>query len=393
MIGPRTRNLMVFFCLMFFFSNAQQSGHSGLPIEIFFGPTPQAICSEGEFHFVYEVHLINYAPLQLKLVSLEISDTSSSVLAAYDEKSLMQIMVPVEKLSGGEFGSTDINTVTSIRPGSAVILFLDVLLTKRTEKPLKLNHEFTFSLTYPDGTTAKKVVRPSSLFIDTTPMIQLQPPLRGAGWIAFNSLGGPDHRRAFNAVDGNITIAERFAIDWMRLGPDGRLFRDKGNSNTDYYSYGEEVLAVADGKISDLKNDLPDNMGSSLRSARKVTLENIVGNYIIIDLGKERYALYAHLKAGSLKVKLGDQVQRGEVIALLGNSGNSDEPHLHFQIMNRNAPLAAEGMPYHLEKYTSTGLADPSSLDLGKPWIPTTLQKPVVFYDDFPKNNIIVSFQ
>jgi len=82
-----------------------------------------------------------------------------------------------------------------------------------------------------------------------------------------------------------------------------------------------------------------------------MTLETIGGNYVILDLGESRYALYGHLMPGSLRVKPGDRVRHGEVIGRLGNSGNSTGPHLHFHLSDRNQPLAAEGLPYVIDSW------------------------------------------
>ena len=117
------------------------------------------------------------------------------------------------------------------------------------------------------------------------------------------------------------------------------------SSNANFYSYGTQVLAVADGRVSDLKDGLPDNVGLSERAERRITLENVVGNYVILDLGQRHFAVYAHLQPGSLKVKLGDTVKAGQVVALLGNSGNSDAPHLHFHLVDGNSPLGRGRAP------------------------------------------------
>jgi murein DD-endopeptidase MepM/ murein hydrolase activator NlpD len=89
-----------------------------------------------------------------------------------------------------------------------------------------------------------------------------------------------------------------------------------------------------------------------------ITLETVAGNHIILDLGHGRYALYAHLQPGSLKVKLGDHVKRGQVLALVANSGNSIEPHLHFQLTNGNSPQGSEGIPYALESFDAKPAQD-----------------------------------
>ena len=86
-----------------------------------------------------------------------------------------------------------------------------------------------------------------------------------------------------------------------------------------------------------------------------ITLETVVGNHVILDIGGGRYAFYAHLKPGSLRVRVGERVKRGQVVGLVGNSGNSTEPHLHFHIMDGTSPLGSEGIPYAIEAFDSIG--------------------------------------
>jgi murein DD-endopeptidase MepM/ murein hydrolase activator NlpD len=86
-----------------------------------------------------------------------------------------------------------------------------------------------------------------------------------------------------------------------------------------------------------------------------ITLETVGGNHVVLDIGGGHYAFYAHLKPGSLKVKLGDKVKRGQVIGLVGNTGNSTEPHLHFHVADGISPLGSEGLPYRLESFEIVG--------------------------------------
>ena len=186
-------------------------------------------------------------------------------------------------------------------------------------------------------------------------------PLEGAAWLAGN---GPDnasgHRRALIPIDGRATIAQRFAIDWLKIGPDGRTFKGKAEDNRSYHAYGAEVLAVVDGKIVAVHDGIPENVPGASSRAVPITLETVGGNYVILALGDNRYAVYAHLQPGSLRVKVGDRVKRGQVLGLLGNSGNSTEPHLHFHVCDGPAPLTSEGIPYLFESfdiYDSAGKA------------------------------------
>jgi hypothetical protein len=96
-----------------------------------------------------------------------------------------------------------------------------------------------------------------------------------------------------------MRIAQRFAIDWMRLGPDARLFHGDAKSDDNFYGYGAEVLAVADARVSDLRDGLPDNVGATERSSRVVTVDSAVGNYLILDLGSGRFALMRIWQPGS----------------------------------------------------------------------------------------------
>ena len=81
------------------------------------------------------------------------------------------------------------------------------------------------------------------------------------------------------------------------------------------------------------------------------------------DIGDGNYAFYAHLKTGSLKVKVGDQLTTGQVIAALGNTGNSDAPHLHFHVMSTPDPLRSDGLPFVIKSFRlDSRLASPDEL-------------------------------
>ena len=118
--------------------------------------------------------------------------------------------------------------------------------------------------------------------------------------------------------------------------------------------YGEEVLAVADGVVSFVKDGIPENVpqaNGEIKAAVPITRETIAGNHVAIDLGRGHYAFYAHLQPGRLRVKLGDRVKRGQVVGLLGNSGNAVGPHLHFHLCDRNALNACEGLPFVFDAF------------------------------------------
>ena len=117
-----------------------------------------------------------------------------------------------------------------------------------------------------------------------------------------------------------------------------------------------------------------------------MTLETVAGNHVNLDLGGGVFAMYAHLQPGSIRVKVGDRVSRGQVLGLVGNSGNSTEPHLHFQLMDRNSPLGSEGLPYKME-FQLTGRASGEESFTINP-LPTPQREK----NDIPLENEIVDF-
>jgi murein DD-endopeptidase MepM/ murein hydrolase activator NlpD len=128
------------------------------------------------------------------------------------------------------------------------------------------------------------------------------------------------------------------------------------SQNANYYTYGAEALAVADGVVIGIKDGIPENVPQTKARAVPITLETISGNYVLLDIGGGRFASYAHFQPNSLKVKVGDKVKLGQVLGLVGNSGNSDLPHLHFHITNAASTLAAEGVPYVFKSFVMQGV-------------------------------------
>ena len=367
--------------------------HSAFPVDIIGGPAPQPVMVDGRIRLVYELHLTNFAPWPIEVTGIEVLGNGPSPFASYHREALEKLVVPVEKLLV-PVGPTDgADKVRTIGEGHAVVIFLDVTVDPGMPPPTELRHRFSFSITGKDGAAIEKTVDGPVTAVIQEPAPVLRAPLRGSDWVAFNAFSNESHRRSFNPVDGRIRIAERFAIDWMRLGPDGCLFHGDSKSNANFYGYGAEVLAVADGRVSDLKDGLPDNAGSTERSDRVTTLDNIVGNYVILDLGHEHFALYAHLQPSSLRVKLGDKVKAGQVLALVGNSGNTDARHLHLQLMDANSPLGAEGIPYEFETFMQLGVIDhPELLDTGEAWRLKDQQMPVLHRQEFLIDNAVVNF-
>ena len=131
--------------------------------------------------------------------------------------------------------------------------------------------------------------------------------------------------------------------------------------NENWYSYGHPIHAPADGIVIGTVNGLHENVPTS-GPTYTVNSKNIGGNYVLMKLSsyEDIFAFFAHMIPGSLKVKIGDKVRRGQVLGLLGNSGNSGAPHLHFQISNKPypintstdvSPINCQGIPWAFDKF------------------------------------------
>jgi hypothetical protein len=161
------------------------------------------------------------------------------------------------------------------------------------------------------------------------------------------------HRMALNPLNGQLWVAERFAIDYVQLLPDGRLFNGDKTKPESYPGFGADIHAVADGRVVAVVDGLPEQVPG--KSPSGLPLEQYAGNHIVAVLGDGNYALYVHLKTGSIQVEVGDRLNSGQVIASLGNTGNTDGPHLHFHIMSTPNPLRSNGLPFVLSSFKLDG--------------------------------------
>lgn len=293
---------------------------------------PTVFTGAGKRHLAYELHLTNYSGAAMLLTRLEILDDTTT-LARFEGAELNAIVAQHRP---------NVTDKRVIPPGGWAVAHVWVTLDSAARAPRSLRHRVTAGGQSLEGTVA----------VEAATALVVGPPLRGADWVAMNGPGNDAfHRRALVPIGGRAVIAQRFAIDWVRTGPNGRMFEGDEKDNKSHFAYGADVLAVADGIVASVKDGIPENVPGATSRAVPITLETVGGNYVILDLGQGRYAFYAHLVPGSLRVKPGDRMKRGELLGLVGNSGNSTAPHLHFHIADRNASLGSEGLPYVIDAW------------------------------------------
>lgn len=160
--------------------------------------------------------------------------------------------------------------------------------------------------------------------------------------------------------------SQEFAVDVLKFSPDGQLATSKkpnSASLSDYFIYREPVLASGDGVVVEVRDAFPEQQTLSPKNWSAETANKIItdlsqtigwrnalaGNFITIKHKNGEYSFYAHLSQHSMKVKVGDKVKAGQEIALVGSTGNSSEPHLHFQLMDSMDFETANGLPIRFE--------------------------------------------
>ena len=145
-------------------------------------------------------------------------------------------------------------------------------------------------------------------------------------WMALNTAGTASHWiGGAIPTDDALFISQRFAIDVVRIDGDGQTHPVWAASKADYYAWGEKILSAGRGRVIAVTSDRRDIEIGEAPSAT----ENPAGNHVVVQHGPRLVSLYAHMQQASPAVRVGDWIERGQVLGLVGNSGNTTEPHLH----------------------------------------------------------------
>lgn len=321
---------------------------------------PEPVNIDGKQQLIYELHLRSFAREVLTLKRLQMVDrTTGATLGDLQGEALQAVIGRPDQAT---------KDLQRLPPGSQAVIYLSLPFASKDADTLAHIVDFDagdgMQLRHASIDGANVVVHPP-----TRPLL-LGPPFRDGMWAAIYDASWPrGHRRVLYAVNGAVHVPGRFAIDWIKVDRQGSYVHGDADKARDWLGYGAEVLAVADGVIASARDDMQENPSVLANARNKAPLEQASGNHVAIDLGDGRYVFYEHLKPGSVRVKPGDQVRRGQVIGQLGYTGESTGPHLHMHVADANSPLNAEGIPYAFEQFRLLG-AYPSidSFGKGEPW-------------------------
>ena len=361
---------------------AQQVGRA--PVEVRVPIAPTAAMALGRVHLVYEVHLTNFGGSALTFERLEILDGQQNVFESRSGAQLAQLTAVLGAPAGIP------RAAPVLPPGARSVSYLWVSLAPGRSAPDSLSHRLTFSNAGADPVTFST----SPLVVRAASSPSIAAPVGGGPWVAVrgpsNSSG---HRVSLVASGGEVRVPQRFAVDWARIGDDGRLFSGDPAQLSSWYGYGATVHAVAGGTVVRVRDGAADNTPLSITPPTVIEADDATGNVVVIDLGNGRFATYAHLKAGSMSVAEGDRVVEGQALARIGNSGNSLAPHLHFHVNDTQEPLGGEGLPVPFRRFNLIGrVTSVPALLSGTAWIANAAQPARAVAGEIPLENMVVRF-
>jgi Peptidase family M23 len=249
---------------------------------------------------------------------------------------------------------------TRVPAGGAGLMFFDVTYTDPAQVPRLLAHAITLA-SPTGGPGAPGLTNPVP--VGCKALAVLRPPLVGRGWAAFNGCCtvAAYHRDAVPPLNGAPQTPEQFAIDYIQLGPNNTCCNGPPEALGSWLGYGTPVLAAAPGVVVEVVDGLPDQQPVGTVSP-DLPIVNYPGNHVVEDIGGGRYVTYAHLQPGSIPaaVRKGARLGAGDPVGRVGNSGNSDAPHLHFQVQDSPSPLDAAGLPFVFDTQLFEGTVVPS---------------------------------
>jgi hypothetical protein len=353
--------------------------------DVLWPPRP-AYGSDDRRHLVYELRLANPTPTAISLAKVEVIDaaTGKVLLEAGHNDLAARFSI------GGRRGAE----APYLTVGQFGVLFLHVPLATSAGVPRAIAHRISGRLLQQDKEFTITVAE--TKVIDTEP-VRLGPPLLGKGYLAGDGCCDTiRHVRALLPLNGRFALAQRFAIDWEQVDDQNRLVKGDLAKVENYTIFGRDVIAVADGTVVAIRNDLPEQVPGQLPA--NLPIDQADGNFVVLDIGKGAFALFAHMQPGSVKVAPGAKVKAGDVLGKVGNTGNTSAPHLHFHVMDGPEPLLANGIPYVINHFRMTAIDKAGTADFdraeatGSPLTLTPFNPPVQKSNVLPMDLTVVEF-
>jgi Peptidase family M23 len=312
---------------------------------------PQPVLgTDGARHIAYELVLTGTTPASLKVTRVQVRDAGTKrVLLSLSGRRLTTHLTKLgdteTPLAGGVIGGSE-----------TAIVWLDVRLPPRGRVPERLDHVVTGVVQAKGGGPTVTGVLTPVRTLRRAPVV-LGPPIGGGGtWFASDGCctNYTHHRWGTISVNGALAVPQRFAIDWYVLDDLNRTWIGDPSRLTSYLSYGRPVIASADGVVVSARDGVPETT-SAPEPPPVPPIGDTVGNQVTIRVSPGVFLLHGHMQPGSIRVRVGERVRRGDVLGLIGSSGNSTTPHLHFQVLTTPTFFPTDSTPWVFDRFELVG--------------------------------------
>jgi murein DD-endopeptidase MepM/ murein hydrolase activator NlpD len=368
-------------------ANGAQLPQVRLDVRVGAAPAP-FIGGDGLTHLAYELDVTASGTGDARVNRVQVfGESDSEPLASYATSGELddRVMSP-DADPGARRGRL-------VRNGSTAVIY--IWLTLPEGRPLPAHLRNTLDVTAGDGSPVP--IRDLRIDVGRKAKLVLGPPLGSGLWFVHNGPG--DHRSAHwgsaLADHGRARIPQRFAIDFIGVDADGRAVRGdfRKSANEDWVGFGADVIAVGDGVVHAMRDGIADNAAmTEPGQPTSPSVEATYGNYVILALGGGTFAHYAHLQRGSVTVKSGDRIRRGQLLGRLGNSGNTNAPHLHFNVTDTTSPETSEGLPYAFDTFDWMGTTTAEQAVAGEPGPWRSQEPPATRTRALPLGGSVVRF-
>ena len=322
-----------------------------LPVEIRHTRQPEYVPAGDGYLSLLELELINhYQGAPVGITSIEVLDGDLQPLAAYQDKALRALNL-----------SPPADGAYPLAPSRYEAFFLDVSAPK---PPDTLRYRIRFAVGAPEQAKTMEFV--SEPIAARRTAVRMAFPLPEARWAAINGPGIlSEHRTQSVYLNGARHLSQRYAYDFVGLDRNGRIHAGDGMQVGQWHGFGRPVTAGIRGKVAQVFDGFDDN--PKVGEVEAANRRSPCGNGVVLEVAPQRFLSYCHLRRGSIGVAPGDAVGAATVLGQVGNSGNSDAPHLHLHLSDRPEPLKGEGFPIHFEAVADYGrVADFDALAAGR---------------------------
>jgi len=341
--------------------------------------------SDGQVHLVYELWMTNFSSGDIAVEKVEVLG-NGAVLETLDTAAVASRLQPAGlRESAG-----------TLAKSTQAMLFLNIALAPGAAIPSELSHRIAMRASAAPPDRQEFSESGGTVAVDRRSVVTIGPPLRGARYISADSCcDATRHTRAALPINGRVWVAQRYAVDWEQLHENGRIYAGPREKLESYAIFGQPALAVADAVVESVTDGFDEQTPGKYPT--NISPAEADGNSVILNLGDHRYALYAHLQPRTITVQPGARVKAGQVLGLVGDTGNSIVPHLHFQVTDGPSSLSSNGLPYEISDFQITGktpgtAAFDDAESNGTPLPVTPVSPPQTVKGAMPLDQLIISF-